>query len=344
MKLDSIEIRKELNRLMNEAKAIAKPDKCILCGKKQSSFCNSHSVPKMILKNIANNGKVLTANATIGIEVIDDEKGVNNSGTFNFICRECDKKMFQDYENPNRLSDLELSDKLLSEIALKDTLLMLSKRNFEKSLYKIMISNYKVGGLEPLFDIQNLDTNEYLNAMKLHMGIKKSDVDKYQIVYKKLLPYTVPFASQTMVALDYDLEGVEINDKFDLSEENTIENLHIAVFPLEEKTLALVFYHRKNRKYKKFRNQFNCLSDSKKLELINYWIFKYTEHYYFSPLIKDVIENNEQLSNLSREVGGTPNLGFNSMSEIQEYKTVKEDEIPNLLLAEYSIEKLKEMN
>ena len=33
------------------------------------------------------------------IDVVDLESGIKKSGTFHFICRECDALYFQDYEN-----------------------------------------------------------------------------------------------------------------------------------------------------------------------------------------------------------------------------------------------------
>ena len=87
---DKIAIRKRINIMLSEARRRAKPGKCILCGQNKSSFCNSHSVPQMSLRGIANNGIVLHASAVMGFdfEIIDLEKGVNNSGTFNFICQD----------------------------------------------------------------------------------------------------------------------------------------------------------------------------------------------------------------------------------------------------------------
>ena len=123
---DIVPIRKMLSEMLKEAQKAAKPEKCILCNRVQTGFCNSHSVPQMVLRNIADNGKVLQANSLVGIEVIDIEKGVNNSGTFHFICNECDSKYFQDYENPDNLRN-SITTKMLAEIALKDILIQLYK-------------------------------------------------------------------------------------------------------------------------------------------------------------------------------------------------------------------------
>ena len=92
---DVVDVRKKMNKLLSTARNSAKPDKCILCGKLQTSFCNSHSVPQLSLRNIADNGKVLHASLLMGIDVVDIEKGVNNSGTFHFICNECDGTFFK---------------------------------------------------------------------------------------------------------------------------------------------------------------------------------------------------------------------------------------------------------
>ena len=132
---DIIEVRKKVNKMLSEARKKAKPPKCILCGKEQSSFCNSHSVPKMVLKNIAKAGKLYHANKLIEIPAVDKEKGISNSGTFHFICRNCDSKLFQEYENVDALQEIQ-TEKMLAEIALKDILLMLSKRNQEKEYIK----------------------------------------------------------------------------------------------------------------------------------------------------------------------------------------------------------------
>ena len=62
------------------------------------------------------------------IDVVDLESGIKKSGTFHFICRECDALYFQDYENKEALLN-DPTDKMLAEIALKSMLQMLSKRN-----------------------------------------------------------------------------------------------------------------------------------------------------------------------------------------------------------------------
>ena len=92
----------------------------------------------MILKTIACEGKVLEPWVLMDeIDVVDLESGIKKSGTFHFICRECDALYFQDYENKEALLN-DPTDKMLAEIALKSMLQMISKRNEEIALFDII--------------------------------------------------------------------------------------------------------------------------------------------------------------------------------------------------------------
>ncbi|MSS59530.1 hypothetical protein FYJ51_11565 [Erysipelotrichaceae bacterium Oil+RF-744-GAM-WT-6] len=88
---DVNELKKRMNILQKKARDRAKPDRCILCGQKHTSFCNSHSVPQMVLNKIGKNGQIVQSNAIFGLEILKDTDGINRSGTFHIICRECDK-------------------------------------------------------------------------------------------------------------------------------------------------------------------------------------------------------------------------------------------------------------
>lgn len=81
----------------------ARGSRCLLCGKKTDGFCKSHSVPQFSLKYIAESGMVFHPSIFMDIEQLDVEKGVMNSGIFQRICRECDGRFFQDYENERNL-------------------------------------------------------------------------------------------------------------------------------------------------------------------------------------------------------------------------------------------------
>lgn len=48
---DIIEVRKKVNKMLSEARKKAKPPKCILCGKEQSSFCSRENKWKALCGN-----------------------------------------------------------------------------------------------------------------------------------------------------------------------------------------------------------------------------------------------------------------------------------------------------
>lgn len=126
MKKLIINQRKKFSQFNREAENNAKKYNCCLCNKKITTHCNSHVVPRFILKQIAEGGNV-SYGATFFTslnEVLDTTKGINNAFTFKMICSDCDKKIFSKYEDPTVLFNfdkLEIVDRkeILSEIAIK---------------------------------------------------------------------------------------------------------------------------------------------------------------------------------------------------------------------------------
>ena len=238
---DIIEVRKKVNKMLSEARKKAKPPKCILCGKEQSSFCNSHSVPQMCLRPIADRGKVLHASLAMGFDigVVDLDGGVNKSGTFNYICRECDAKFFQDYENPDNIIQPP-TDKILAEIAVKNMLLQLNKRANEQELIQVVQREFGTyENPDELSKIKNLDQKEYKEEVLFHQDIAKNNkAGGYQILFWKVLPYKVPIATQSAIVLPYDMEGNILNEIYNFDESVRMQYMHIAVFPLDRKSVV----------------------------------------------------------------------------------------------------------
>ena len=58
MEKNIIEARKTYSKLINKSKQQAKKSECLWCGEKITRFCNSHSLPQCILRNIDTDGKV----------------------------------------------------------------------------------------------------------------------------------------------------------------------------------------------------------------------------------------------------------------------------------------------
>ena len=79
-------IRKFTSRITRKARDCAKPAYCMICGKKCTSFCKSHSVPQFALKVIAKNGEIYQ---TIPDEIFlhGQAIGVEKAGTFFLFVR-----------------------------------------------------------------------------------------------------------------------------------------------------------------------------------------------------------------------------------------------------------------
>lgn len=324
--------------MLRHTQAEAKPSGCILCGRQSTSFCNSHSVPRMILKNISDNGKVLQANALVGLEILDTEKGVNNSGTFHIICNDCDSQYFRNYEDPRRLEQYP-DDIIMAEIALKNSLIQLGKRKQEVELYKELEKMGIFTGMNIINTIHSLDIKEYTEEIIFYKRIIDENIKNgFQVLFWKELPYKTPIAAQSGIALEKDMEGAIVNNIADLSESIRIQNIHIGIFPMEKKTIVLVFYHKRDKKYRKLRHQIKVLSDDTALMYINWLVIKYTENYYLSKGVRKIIESNAKIQELSRENNGAPNLGMVDLLSWINYKPIEMDEIPNLLSQKYAVE------
>lgn len=337
-------IRKRWTEDWRKIQKNIKPKQCILCKEIKTSYCNSHTIPQFILKNIAKSGLVGTPNAIIKLpnsNILDDSKGVKNSGVIHFICNLCDSKYFKEYENPQKLKT-GISDKMLAEIALKNFLLELSRIRLEKENLNNTLKNNSILTSRPfeLQNFQNWDIEDFENEVEEHKkNIVTNNIGAYQVICRELLPYKVPLAFQDSISVIEDMDGNGVNDTTDLSAQNRIQKLHVAILPLKDSTVVLAFYHKKDRKYRGLRHQMNSVLQNKKLEFINYLIFAYSENYFFSLEREKDFISNPKLSQLSQELFGRPNLGFQILENRFEdnYQKVRPDEIPNFLLKEWSL-------
>lgn len=214
--IDEFEINKKFNEIIKKSHENSKLDYCVCCGDKLSSFCNSHSLPEFVLKNISDNGMVYNSNKFFGAPLIKDTKGLNNSGTFKRICKKCDKEIFKDYEDISKIEQ-EPDDNIMAQIDLKNSLRMYDKRLNEIELYKIFMAmsldnemNYHMDEKQKVND---LDLNEIKEEINRDMKIlNEKTTSNFELIYWKKLDYVTPIAFQGHVALHGDLKGKIIND------------------------------------------------------------------------------------------------------------------------------------
>lgn len=280
-----IEARKQLSRLMNKSKQQAKKSECLWCGKKITRFCNSHSLPQCVLRNIDTDGKVDYFNSMINLPLINSDKGINEAGTFKLLCKECDGKIFQNYENLESLCNRP-SESMLEEIAMKNVLLMLNKRYIEIQLYNNMQNQFDMPyPYEIKQEANSLDERDFWwDFVRIKEMITSSDEKKsaFKLFYWKKLDYIIPIAFQGMVPLYGDLNGEMVMDIYDTSEDLIVKHMHICIFPLEMSSVVFAFYHADDIEYESFVNQFDKLEDDEKLSVISYMVYEYCEDMFFA--------------------------------------------------------------
>lgn len=340
--MNIVEARKRLNDIERRAALSAKKDNCMLCEQPQTSFCRSHLIPDFVLRNIAKDGYLVSASGIIDLneivgtdmQVVDYLQGHREACTFQIICRPCDSRVFADYEDEDSLL-IGLSSKMLAEIALKNHLMKLSKRYHEIELYKILDQEFAIfEGKKILDDVLRHDIQDELFQLRRCKKIIDNDLrGGYQLIFSALLDWVAPIAVQSPIVFHKDLEGNVINEIFSDSDNVIIRSAHLIVFPLSHKTLVALFFHQDDSNYVKFQHQFSMLSYQEQLQMINYYIFKYTESYVISPHVNTSLTNNEALRKLSAEANEVGGLGIISISDFnKKYEPVKPSEIPNFLL------------
>jgi len=271
------------------------------------------------------------------IDFFEIEKGVNNSGIFKFICHSCDNEFFNDYESEEALLG-EISDKMLAEIALKNGLMNVSKRSQEVKLYSSLPE--RIIGIDDMIDLYSLDLRDFLQEVEVHKReILNNTKGAYQIVFKEILPFVVPIATQVAITLQNDMYGYPVNDVFNPNPKVSMQDLHLVIFPFKKSSLVLAFYHKKDKNYRTLRHQFNSENSKKTKEFLNYLVFAYTENFFISKTIYEKIQNNKKLIQLSRELYQKPNLGNLSMYDFfnLKYEPVKPAEIPNFLTKDWAL-------
>lgn len=330
---DKISINKKLASIQKRCREASRNSTCYTCGSFCTSFCNSHSVPKFCLQNIAVNGFVYYSNTFIDYPMLNNQKGVNEAGTFHIICRNCDSKLFSNYENPDNYSRIP-NDKMLAEIAMKNYLRSISKRQLEIQLYK-EIEKMSGQDVSQMQKVNELDLCDYTKGFEYAKKAtqKKWDDNYYLFCYEKL-DYVVPMAYQNNVALISDLEGRIINNIYDISANYHIANIHVCVFPLKEHSVIIMFIRDGEKRLRRFCKQFKKLDLNKKLEVINYIVFSYSEDVFFYKGIDRSILENQELEKVSKQttVAVMNNPSINAIERAaRAFDLNKCDTIPNLL-------------
>ena len=276
-----------------------KVDNCVLCGKKITSACNSHVVPQFILKEIAENGHVSYGHAlhTINIKGLDRTTGVKNAYTFRLICKDCDRKTFQDYENPLNLEnfdslDLNTKKKILCEMAIKTHLSHISMK-YRRMVARDLPTGGKLGTLEQegkLIFAERIDMEEHERYIQMLRKFIKSNKNPFVVLYDKVLDYKTKLATQTVINYNYDLTGKKIFDPNLVIYDNECRYFYLMILPQKDKT-RILFYIEKEYlpNVQVIADQFQSLSDGDKLHFLFISLLIHDQQFYMAPTFAETI-------------------------------------------------------
>lgn len=137
-----------------------------------------------------------------------------------------------------------------------------------------------------------------------------------------------------------DFEDNVINDICNMNSDYHTKEIHIAVFPLEQESIVMLFVDTRDKRYRKFYQQLNKLPLDEQLSAINYIIFSYSENVYISKNIDEsILTNGGFVATCQKSTIATASHPFGNAlnAAVAEFSLSKRNEIPNLLSEKFRL-------
>ena len=343
-----IEFSKKLTDISKKAQGNI-PKKCHICNEDISSFCNSHTLPQFCLRNIAEQGMVMSPGAILETPILEQDTGIAKTGTFYLICNKCDKERFSEYETPEKYLTLP-SRKMLAQIAMKTALRMIYKRYKEIATYKELLKNdisfnpFLAAYIQGLLTVSLRDFEDYKKDLEYAKKSLEKDINNsYYLGFYKKVDYVIPIASQTEAVLISDLDNSLVNNIYNNSKSYHLQPLHICLFPLNGYSVIFMFVKEGHTRLRKFFRTLNKMSDEEQLHIISYLVFLYSEDVYIS---KNIEKNIKLYTSVKNAVNKSSfSMGFlENRSSFEQIKPVQTNhqldkfkDFPNLLSDKFKI-------
>ena len=335
-----IRANKMMSRLTSQASENTKRESCYFCGKSCTSFCNSHSIPIFALNRIAENGKVYSF-IDKSLKPSKENRGIKNTGTFQIICKDCDSKVFHDYENPDGYNNSPL-DAMLSQIAMKNYLYLIWKMTNIKEFYRLLKNKGYPGITDEKIFWAEIDFDNYSKEYQYSKKALEKDNNPYYLCFFKHLDYVIPYAAQDAITLVGDLEDNLINDIYNDDIKARASCIHIMALPLKESSVVLAFIKNGDKRYRKFYKQLRSLSLEEQLSTINYILFSNTENIFVNPTVAKTLLDNDVFQDICIKTADYTtnifNINISPLKQaIKEFSLSQRKLIPNLLDRKYSL-------
>jgi len=302
----SIWLHKNIKPRAKELEKQASKGQCYMCHAHCPSYCNSHSIPRFILKNLSKDGEYSSFAAVSNADFHKSKIGRNKAGTFRLICRRCDNTFFTEYEDKELYSNLRepLPPLFLSKINIKNLLYLIYKAHQELIHSKAHIDLFQEEKPELVDNAKEMlwsqlscsfaRLGKYEDLYKYAKIYSDKNIETEKVLYLRELPYTVPIAIQLAIPVAKGINGETIND-FTVSDK-PFHMLNACVFPLKNTSTILLSSHISGREYDGFAAELKKLPLDEQLEIINYMIFQHSEDFYCNAdALKEVSQDEEFL-------------------------------------------------
>ena len=274
----SIYIKKELERLMREAKS----SRCLHPNQKECSkkVIKAHSIQNnRILNKISENGMVVSPTGSkLSLESDFASTGRKSATTFEGFCSKHDHALFQDIEEKeympkNLKQELLFAYRILCrEIITKECFKNLCINMFKEGM--IVHPDIVLGAEQALKDMENLKKS-------FDEILSKEKFEEFQTDLI-ILEDEYLFAVSSAFFIEYDFKNNPINELNILSKEPA--TLFLTIFPQNKKTYVLISYLKKdNLKFSFLKKQLLDLSEEEKKRRISSMICLYCENFVMSP-------------------------------------------------------------
>ncbi len=285
-----------------------KQKRCFICGQKNIEYCNSHTIPHFVLKNIATNGKLNNTQIFNSALLFASESGLNNTQTFHSICKVCDNNIFKEYETPENIKK-EPNQEIMKQIALKNHISRLYKNNKEKRTYNYVLNAHKNtpnAHFAKTMAKHYLPVTEYnccYNRRQAKRIIKNlsNDVILYKLCYYRKLDYVVPYTIQSNSILSFGFNNELLVNSFKDGDLDIADDIHLCIYPLENQSIILIFCSTDINDYDNFFAELKTKKVSEQLSIINFITFAYFENIYLHKDIDQSTIDNDSLQKLTHE-------------------------------------------
>lgn len=314
--MNEIEINKEISKIKKEANQYTKGKNCVLCGKPCSSFCNSHTIPRFVIKNIAENGKVYSPSMTMDyldiktrLNVFKSNPGVEKTLTFDSICRECDNAVFSCVENEDIL-EKEFDAKVLNLYALKILLHSQYSKTRNANFLNIGAEKHHMSDIANLISMpwvfDMIESTKEIEDYK--SAIKNNTYIKYKMIIDKIINKKVNFCCTTELTLPFSYNGKRINDLCNINNYTArFGGIYTLVLPMKSnKTRIVMYYRRKYSNYDLVKEEFGKMNVNEQLQAISNLLLIYTEEFVYNDEVLQSIKSARDI--ITYDIVNDPNV------------------------------------